>query len=293
MNADDFRFFCREFELPVATSPTHQPSIVVPNNSAFVGLHFIEIGGDHLDRLVSYNLRGEIEPCAVRPQAGGSNLNPSEFESFLKNVLQRSDELLNESVNVLYFINAKNLFKCCAGNCVAAGCPTDALPILDEDNVKLLVKRFLFLATRGTVDVPLRLHVFVSRLPDYGCGYPNVHSGDNMQCSMSNEDAFTLWMRLIADQIVNVLKELDLLDCSTEDVLDVLKAEMDDGDKIGGSCRTPFLEEWGEAKLQEKESGLESDGRNPVFRVIRVSGITWFICFCALLLLTPCSVLAD
>lgn len=235
------------------------------------------MGGDHLDRLVDFEqLKDKQQTSEITNNANrtvnstscdcltpSEDLERSKFESFVNGVLTRSVELLNESSNILYFINAKTLFLNPSDLANQSGL------LMCEKGLRRLMKRLFLLASHRTSTSPLRLHVFVSRLPNISVD-PNV-----------TEQDISEWSVGIANSVLRIVAEFKLWNCGqTEEnkksQINDLQVKIESAIRGGGSqtnngiSRTPFLEEWGEDVLREKEAEMKKAENNISFRIIKV-----------------------
>lgn len=90
LTLEDFAFFCSEFELPIATEELARLARGSEARPAvrYAQISLIEIGGDHLDRMMAS--AGAAAPATV---------------------LQRSEQLVRASMRSLYFVNASALLR--------------------------------------------------------------------------------------------------------------------------------------------------------------------------------------
>uniref|UniRef100_A0A0G4F636 Uncharacterized protein n=1 Tax=Chromera velia CCMP2878 TaxID=1169474 RepID=A0A0G4F636_9ALVE len=173
LSADDFRFFCLEFgiqegeegdrpvgadeELDVPMEPVHMAGVsgeggLVSDSARFVCLHFCEIGGDHLDRLMEFSqgrlLTGDNQ-TEERPSAGMAGNENSErkqmggegggdwWTDHLSNVLRSSMRLLSHACKVVYFVNCSTFFSYCSKSSAWT---------LNGDALFLLISRLEFIS---------------------------------------------------------------------------------------------------------------------------------------------------
>ena len=92
LSLESFAFFCQEFGLWKPSEPT--PAFLSFEASVrYVALHFTELGGDHLDRLMSFETA------------------TTQFKKELGEVLLGSMRLLRETTRAAFFVNCATLFR--------------------------------------------------------------------------------------------------------------------------------------------------------------------------------------
>eukprot|EP00771_Trimastix_marina_P000523 gnl/Trimastix_PCT/1543.p1 GENE.gnl/Trimastix_PCT/1543~~gnl/Trimastix_PCT/1543.p1 ORF type:complete len:723 (+),score=145.18 gnl/Trimastix_PCT/1543:68-2236(+) len=137
---DDFLFFLNEHDLPMPRD--------LPSHVRYVMLQFLELGGDHLDRLI------------INAEHPGQNLEG------VGDILAQSRTLLSQAQRTVYFVNAAQLW---------ATRPIDERGSLQQQVVSFrpaaldnLARRFRFLASVfvsavETHGAPHEVHVILSR----------------------------------------------------------------------------------------------------------------------------------
>jgi hypothetical protein len=137
LTLEAFAFFCQEFGLPVA-------EMTFDADTRFVLVQFIEIGGDHLDSLM-----------------GAAGSGPLAGDSWLDQILVRSERLLKGVENAIYYVNCATLFREDSGEPSGSG----AELVLDVGALGDLLRRLSYLAACAQQPAGLSILVLVSRLP--------------------------------------------------------------------------------------------------------------------------------
>ena len=174
MTAENFAFFLREFGL-APDSDARGAGAAPPlreclGDARYVLTQFIEVGGDHLDRLIA---RASPAGCTV-----GS---PASSPGWLDDTLRMSERLLRGVGRGAYYLNAATLFPSHVS-------PTDAGENSDTNQLvisvpalRLLLDRLSYLS-RSAPTVGLELLILVSRLsPTDGAAAPIFDSAQSVK----------------------------------------------------------------------------------------------------------------
>jgi hypothetical protein len=140
LTLEDFAFFVDEFGLPLPHD--HLQELAVASGVRYAIVELIEIGGDHIDRMMTSRLP-ESSPN------GTTHRPPS-----LMNALRRSEELLAGAHRTLYFLNAATLLSLTASRRLC----------LEVSAVACLVRRLRYLA--DVLPLGQRVQLHLCRLPD-------------------------------------------------------------------------------------------------------------------------------
>jgi len=116
LTIDDFFFFCNEFGIDAfrpacaMEGSSVDQYYVFDASTRFVGIQFLELGGDHLDRLMTFATHQHDVTAVINRPLSDPSPGDTSFSSHLQDVLERSMDLLKTSRRTLYFINCQTLF---------------------------------------------------------------------------------------------------------------------------------------------------------------------------------------
>lgn len=161
MTAENFLFFLREFGLaPDGDTHGTEASRLLGEclgDTRYVLTQFIEVGGDHLDRLIA-----RANPTSCTPDYGESHPSPG----WLDDTLNMSERLLKGVGRGAYYINAATLFQSATAPAGKGGDGSSATHrvVINVRALRLLLDRMAYLSHTAP-SAGLELLVLVSRLP--------------------------------------------------------------------------------------------------------------------------------
>ncbi|KAK2963291.1 hypothetical protein BLNAU_1824 [Blattamonas nauphoetae] len=149
---DDWDFFCDENEVSPANS------IPSKRDAQYVCVEFVEIGGDHLDRMIQFqptfsSTSSNLQQSPLKQETTHQNCgeNPplpselSDIDGASPDIVSLSKTLLQESNQALYFINFASLFQPIS---VETTSLQDDYPFMfNTVGVSILKKKLLFLSS--------------------------------------------------------------------------------------------------------------------------------------------------
>ena len=156
MTAENFAFFMQEMGLGEA--PELRDCLA--HDSRFVLTQFIEIGGDHLDRLLARQAREPATPTNTAPQqrAQAGQGHPA----WLEDTLNMTERLLSDVGRGAYMINAETLFE---RRSAADGGQGPPRLVLATGALRQLLARLTYLSRQASSS-GLTLMLLLSRLYD-------------------------------------------------------------------------------------------------------------------------------
>jgi hypothetical protein len=147
LTLEDFRFFLEEHNLSLPPKKEREGEREEEEEERYVMIQFIEIGGDHLDRLMELH----------QQRASSSS---SSFSPWLEGILDRTLQVLREAKKSIYFINAMTLLE---RKQRRKGSEEETVMVFRRSGLCCLLSRLAFL--ESSLPSPASILFYISRFP--------------------------------------------------------------------------------------------------------------------------------